>query len=253
MSLRPVTLIAFLVAALALAALLVVATFPAPSGPGDGGFDRRVRAYLMTHPEVIIEAVESLRQRGTADQAARQRAALRANRAALLSSGPLPVAGNPSGDVTVVEFFDYRCPYCRQAVPEVKALLAADRNIRVVYKEFPVLGPESLYASRVAVAAALQGKYAAVHDALMSAREKLTETTIRAVVTAAGADWARIEADMERPEVAKVIRDNLSLARHLAINGTPTFIIGDEVIPGYAPAATMIELVHRVRSLSGKR
>ena len=243
MSLRPVTLIAFLVAALGLAALLVVATLPAPSGPGDGGFDRRVRAYLMTHPEVIIEAVESLRQRG----------ALRANRAALLSSGPLPVAGNPSGDVTVVEFFDYRCPYCRQAVPEVKALLAADRNIRVVYKEFPVLGPESLYASRVAVAAALQGKYVAVHDALMGAREKLNEATIRAVATAAGVNWARIEIDIERPEVAKVIRDNLALAQHLAINGTPTFIIGDDVIPGYAPVEAMLDLVRRVRSQAGTR
>ncbi len=247
MSLRPVTLIAFLVAALALAALLVVATLPAPSGTDGGGFDRRVRAYLMTHPEVIIEAVEGLRQRGAADQAARQRGAIRANRAALLSSGPLPVAGNPSGDVTVVEFFDYRCPYCRQAAEQVKAVLAADRNVRVVYREFPVLGPESLYASRVAVAAALQGKYLAVHDALMTRAGNLTEAASREVAAAVGIDMARLEADMARPEVAKVIRENLALARQLSITGTPTFIIGDELIPGYAGAQDILTLVRQAR------
>lgn len=248
MSLRPLTLFVFLAVAIALAALLVPATLPGgTAGTDAGGFERRVRTYLMGHPEVILEAVESLRRRDEALQAERQRAAVRANRAAIIDAGPLPVAGNPAGDVTVVEFFDYRCPYCRQAFTEVKAMLAADGKVRFVPKEFPVLGPESLVASRAAIAAAMQGKYLAFHEALMTRPGDLDEAAVMDAARAVGLDPARLRQDMGGPGVSALISETQALARRLFINGTPAFVIGDELIPGYAGAADLRAAVARAR------
>ncbi len=232
-------------------ALVPAALPPAGSGAssaGGGDFDRRVRAYLMEHPEVIMEAVAGLERRRSVARAEGQRRAARANSAVLAESAFLPVAGNPVGDVTVVEFFDYRCPYCRRAVPELQALIAADRGVRVVYREFPVLGPQSILAARAAVAAHFQGRYLTFHDALMGVAGELDEEAILATAAASGLDVARLRADMERPEVGDTIAEAHELAARLGINATPTFVIGDEVVPGYVDVATLRRLVNAARA-----
>ncbi len=242
-------LAAVFVGAVALAAL----TLPARA-PGDvAAFDRRVRAYLMTHPEVIMEAVSLLERRNQARRAHAQRDLIRRYRYRLLDSGPLPVAGNTAGDVTVVEFFDYRCPYCRQAVPEVKRLLAADPGVRLVRKEFPVLGPDSVRASRAAIAASYQGKYLAFHDALMTRAGALDEQALMAVALAVGLDTARLVKDMVRPEVDAVIREAHGLARVLGITGTPAFIIGDVLLPGFVEAPDLALAVAGARRAAKSR
>lgn len=247
MPLRPMTLFACLALVVALAVLAVPLTLPSGPSPDGGGFERRLRAYILAHPEVILDSVNALQRRETAQQAEAQRRAVVALRDELAASPLVPVAGNPDGDVTVVEFFDYRCPYCRQAVPQVKALLAGDGKIRLVRKEFPVLGRDSVFASRVAVAAALQGKYPEVHEALMTNPGELTEAAALAAAERVGLDLARLKTDMEGAQVGGLIQGNLTLARRLAISGTPTFIVGDEIFPGFATTAELQAAVGRAR------
>jgi protein-disulfide isomerase len=158
------------------------------------------------------------------------------------------VAGNPDGDVTVVEFFDYNCPYCRQAFPQIASLLATDANVRVVFKEFPVLGPGSVFASQAAIAASLQGKYLVFHDALMTQGGELTPPAVLEVARATGLDVERLRADMTKPEISATIDESHALARRLLITGTPTFIIGDELIAGFAGIDEIRAAVAQARS-----
>ncbi|MGE0651532.1 MAG: DsbA family protein [Alphaproteobacteria bacterium] len=234
MPLRPTTLIVLLAVAVVLAAALAAVTLPGVSVTDGSAFERRVRTYLLAHPDVIADAVVVLRQRKADADVIAQREAVRANRSDILSSGALPVAGNPNGDVTVVEFFDYNCPYCRQAFPLIRALLAADTGIRLVLREFPVLGPESSFASRAAIAASLQGKYLAFHDALMTRGGEITPPVVLDVAGVTGLDVERLKADMAKAEISAMIDSSHALARRLLITGTPTFIIGDELISGFA-------------------
>ena len=234
MPLRPTTLFVILAVVAVLAAGLVAVTLPTDSTDAAGGFERRVRAYLLAHPDVIADAVGVLRQRKADADTVVQREAVRADRAEILSSGPLPVAGNPTGDVTVVELFDYNCPYCRRAFPLIKNMLAGDSGIRLVLREFPVLGPKSAFASQAAIAASLQGKYLAFHEALMMQDGEITPPAVLDVARAAGLDVERLKADMTKPEISATIDATHALARRLRITGTPTFIIGDELISGFA-------------------
>lgn len=247
MSPRLAVLIVLLCLAVAGALALVPASLPdRRAGAGDA-FDARVRAYLMDHPEVIVDAVSVLQQRSQAARAATQRAAVRAHRAELEASRVLPTAGNPEGDVTVVEFFDYRCPYCKRARAELDGLIAADPGVRVVYREFPVLGPASTLAAKAAIAAARQGKYLPFHGLLMDHRGELDEAAVMATAAAAGLDSGRLRADMEDGEVAAEIARAHALARRLGIDSTPTFVIGDTLVPGYVDAATLRRLVAGAR------
>lgn len=250
---RFIALAALLVAILAGAVVLAVVTMPNVSGHGAAAFDRRVRAYLMTHPEVIMEAVAVLERRNHAQRATDVKGAIARHRGRLENPAPLPALGNPSGDVTVVEFFDYRCPYCRQAAGEVEALLEADKGVRLVLKEFPVLGPESVLAARAAIAAHRQGKYLALHRALMAHDGALDKAAVMALATAAGLDTGRLAADMARPETDAVIRDSHGLARALGINGTPAFVVGDRLMPGLVPAEALARAVAEARGTGAAR
>ncbi len=160
------------------------------------------------------------------------RATIRDRHAEIYDDPSSPVGGNPRGDVTIVEFFDYRCPYCKQTQPMIETMLKEDSKLRIVYKEFPILGPESVYASRVALAARMQGKYVAFHQAMMNTKGKITEDVILKVAASVGTDIARARKDMDAPEIAAVIGKNLTLADALDVEGTPAFIVGDKVIPG---------------------
>ncbi len=223
--------------ALASLALTVAACHAQPpESPADVAFGKRVRAYLLAHPEVLQETFERLQAKEDAGKAAGARAAI-ASRRNLLERDPRdPVLGNPRGAVTIVEFFDYRCPFCKAAQPELEALLAQNPDVRLVLKEFPILDLEdhtriSEDATRAALAANDQGKYGPVHAALLSDKH-LDEAGIAAVLKAAGVDTAKAQASERSTAVTTQIVDVHALAQALGIDGTPGFVVGDQMIAG---------------------
>lgn len=222
----------------ALAAALVLAALPSAGcsaeTPTDKAFGERVRAYLLAHPEVLKEALAKLQAKEEADEAATARRAIADHRAALERDGRDPVGGNPAGAVTVTEFFDYRCPYCKVASPALPAFLKAHPDVRLVYKEFPILSQSSEDAAKLALAAKLQGRYEAVHQAFMKAPQ-LDAAATEAILRENGVDVARAKADAASPAVAKQIAEIRSLARTVGVNATPTFVVGDKLSNGWAP------------------
>lgn len=213
-------------------------------------FRAEVRSYLLDNPEVLMEAIGVLEQRQAEAQAANDSAMVRANAADLYEAGHDWIGGNPEGDVTLVEFLDYRCGYCKRAHPEVAELLASDGNIRLIVKEFPILGEQSLMASRFAIAlkqVAGDAAYGEASDALMTMRGDVTHDSLTAIAEGVGADPDEVFVQMESPEVDAVIAANHALAQRLEINGTPSFVLGDQLLRGYLPLETMRALVEDAR------
>ncbi len=237
-----------------LAFLALVAAPPAGAGePFDEAevkaIEKIVRDYLVKNPEVVVSALREIERREKANQAQRQRLALSAYNDALRNDPDSFVGGNPDGDVTVVEFFDYSCTYCKRALPVLRTLLRDDPNIRLVYKEFPILGPASLYAARAAIAALEQGdKYGEFHEALMATRAVLSEARVMRIAREIGLDVERLKKDMRAPKVDKIIRRNKRIAKVLQITGTPSFVIGDAVVPGYVGLDQLVALVAEARN-----
>ncbi len=209
-----------------------------------------VKEYLLREPEIIMQAIEELQRRRDAQAAVGQRERLAGAQDALVADSRDPVLGNPDGDVTLVEFFDYRCGYCRIMAEPMQALLADDPDLRVVMKEFPILGPDSLLASRAALAAHRQGGYEAMHWALL-AENRIDEAVIRRLAEAQGLDVDQLLADMQAEPIAAHIQDNIRLAQGLNINGTPSFVIGETVLPGAVPVERLAGLVADVRAAEG--
>jgi protein-disulfide isomerase len=235
-------------------ALLLAATAPGISRADEAmtpaqreSVERIIHDYLLKHPEVVIEALQSAEDRDWANAEERSRQAVAARRHELQGDTASPAAGNPKGDVTIVEFFDYRCPYCKQVEPAIAALLREDGRVRLVYKEFPVLGPDSVYASRAALASRKQGKYAKFHDAMMAAKGTLDSAVVLQLAAAAGIDVEMLKSDMSSPEVEAVIKQNFALAQSLEIHGTPAFVIGDEMVPGAIDIATLRQKIAAAR------
>lgn len=204
-----------------------------------------VREYLLANPEVIVEALSILESREAERRAAAQARVLGDSRDLLERHPDSPVGGNPDGSITVVEFFDYNCAFCKRALPTKEALLEADGDIRYVYKEFPILAESSRYAARMALAVhfAQPGLYEPMHSALLEHQGTLTEEAVRAIAEDVGVDLDRILEEMEAPRVAEEIDRNLRLARALGIGGTPTFVIGDAVVAGAQPLPVLQEAV----------
>ena len=219
-----------------------------PAAPDKKAIREIVREYLIEHPEVLEEAMKVLRAKRQGEKRARTRAAIGKNRAALLSHPMSPVSGNPKGDVTLVEFFDYQCGYCKRSLKPVMDLLAADRRLRIVWKELPVLGPASRFAARASMAAAKQGKYLAFHKALMGARGKPSEGSVMAVARRVGLDAERLRRDMKDPAIEAYLDETYRLARKLGIDGTPAFVIGDTLVPGAVGAARLKRLIAKARN-----
>jgi protein-disulfide isomerase len=192
---------------------------------------RIIRETLRHDPSILREAVEAAQ----ADEGRREqesaRAAIAAHKAAL-SDPADPVAGNPHGDVTIVEFFDLRCPYCRRLEPTMARLLDQDRGVRLVYKDLPILGPPSVLGSRALLAAQKQGGYERLRNAIMGAPPNITTESLRANVQRIGLDWKRLQQDMDDPAVQRRIDDNLRLARELGITGTPAMVVGSNLASG---------------------
>ncbi len=242
------------------AALVTVAALAAPAvqateiddltGPERQAFRDEVRAYLLDNPEVLMEAIQVLETRELQAQSESDTNLVSQHETALFEDGESWVGGNPEGDVTIVEFMDYRCGYCRRAFPEVSELVESDGNIRFVVKEFPILGEQSVLASRFAIATqrlAGEAAYEAVHDALMTQRADVTPDSLRDLAEAQGLDYAAIAAEMEAPEVARRIAETRALGSSLGIQGTPSFVIGDRMVRGYAPLEKMREIVEDTR------
>ncbi|MFV3077092.1 DsbA family protein [Niveispirillum fermenti] len=206
-----------------------------------------VREYLVANPEVILEALQALENREQAASTQAAKEALTANRAALEQSPTSPVGGNPKGDVTLVEFFDYNCGYCKRTHPERTAAVKGDGKVRVIYKEFPILAASSREAARAALAANRQGKYEAFHTALMSHQGRLDTDTIRRAARDVGLDVKQMEKDMGDPAIEAELKANAELAQKLGIRGTPGFVIGDTVVPGAIEADQFVNLFNAVR------
>jgi protein-disulfide isomerase len=206
-----------------------------------------VKEYILANPEIILEAVQTLRKKQEEAQKKAAEEALKTKRAELQGATDLPVAGNSKGDITIVEFMDYRCGYCKSVKPTLDEVIRADGKIRLVLKEFPILGPASRTASMAAIAANKQGKYLAFHNALMAYPNNLSDEVIFALARQVGLDLAKLKDDMKSPEVQALIEKTNKLAQDLGINGTPGFIIGDQIIPGAVTAAEMKERIAAAR------
>ena len=199
---------------------------------------------VLENPQIIMQAMAILEQRE------RDRAASVANTVRLqLEQDPnSPNLGNPDGDVTVVEFFDYNCPYCRKAGQTVQELLASDANVRVIYREWPILGEDSVFASRAALAARAQGKYEEFHWALMNSEGRASEASILKLARHLGLDVAKLQADMTSPAVEAHIAQSNALARTLGFTGTPAFIVGDRTAPGMLSTDEISAMVAEARA-----
>jgi len=240
-------------------ALVALALFAAPANALDvnhmsdaerAQFRAEVRAYLMENPEVILEAVKVLEDRQVVAESQADLALVAANQAALFDDGFSFVGGNPDGDITLVEFLDYRCGYCRKAMPEVAGLLASDDNIRLIIKELPILGEQSVLASRFAVATKnLEGPeaYMQMHDALMSFQGEMTLVSLSRIGEGLGLDTQAILAEMNSETTLSEIARTRTLAAQLQVSGTPTFVLQDELLRGFIPGAQMAQIVAEKR------
>ena len=239
------------VTALALLAGQAQATdLTAMSDADRAAFRAEVRQYLLENPEVIMEAVSVLEQRQADAAAVADQDMIAANHDAIFNDGYSWVGGNPDGDITLVEFMDYRCGYCRKAVPEVTELLETDGNIRLVIKEFPILGEASVLASRFAISTRLAAgpeAYADVHDALVAMKGEISTITLGRLAEGLGLDAETILEGMNGEEVNRELRLNHQLAQALKISGTPTFVLQDELLRGYLPAKEMARIVAEKR------
>jgi protein-disulfide isomerase len=213
-------------------------------------FRAEVRSYLMDNPEVIMEAVELLQNREAQQQAQADLALVANNADEIFNDGYSFVGGNPDGDIVLVEFLDYRCGYCKRAHGEVAALLESDGNIKLIVKELPILGEQSVLAARFAVAtkqvAGAEG-YKAVNDALMSFPGDISMPALRRLAQTLGLDADAIEARMDTDEVTREIAQTRALAQKLQISGTPTFVMQDELLRGYLPFDQMQAMVAEKR------
>jgi protein-disulfide isomerase len=210
-------------------------------------FERRVRDYILNNPEVIVEAARRFEQRQRAAEESEATTALKERAEELLRDRDTPVSGNPDGDVSLVEFFDYNCPYCRQVTPIMAEAETADPKLRVVYKEFPILGPNSTFSAKAALAVHRQGKYVAFHKEMMLDRGVANEAKVLRIAAKIGVDAERMKSDMNDPAIAAIVERNLALAQALRINGTPGFVIGDQIVRGAIDLKTLQSLIQEAR------
>jgi protein-disulfide isomerase len=237
-------------AALALAAPPALAQSNALSDPQKQAVQQIVREFLLTNPEVIQEAIVELERRHQEAQKNAQISALQSERNTLLHSPRGNLVGNPSGDVTLVEFFDYNCGYCKRALADIRALMKSDPKLRVVLKDFPVLGPESVEASRVSLAVKQQisgEKLFDYHTRVMETRGRVNGERALAVAKEMGLDMGRLQKDLDHAEVRAALQENMTLADKLGLSGTPAFVIGDEVVAGAVGIEPLRKIVASTR------
>ena len=215
--------------------------------PDKRALDEAIRSYLLEHPEVIIQSLEKYEkeQRDAREKASAD--ALTARKDDLYSHPMTPVTGDPKGDVTIVEFFDYQCGYCKRTLQHMLEVQKEDPRVRIAWKELPILGPASEIAARAAMAADRQKKYLEFHVVVMANRGPLTEERIFQLAAKAGVDVARLKRDMADPAIENYLRETLVLAQQLGINGTPGFVIGGKLVAGAIDKDQMKALIAEAR------
>lgn len=224
--------------------LLIAAMLaPAQSQPAAQVEGDKIREYLLAHPEVIIEALQLYQMRQKQAAADRSKTALTSERKNIFEDPTSPTAGATKDAVTIVEFFDYRCGYCKKVAPTVAKVLSENPKVRVVYKEFPILGPDSELASKAALAAQQQGAYDKFHKALMGRNGGLNLQAIEEVARGLSLNVDKLKADMNSEKIMKTIEGNARLAGALGVESTPSFVIGNELIPGAIDESAMLALI----------
>jgi len=246
------SIVARLVAAAALLSFGIVSGYAQGfSGAQKSEIEKVIRDYLIANPEVLQEAIAALEKKQAADEARKHEAAVKENAQAIYSSPRQVTVGNPQGDVTFVEFFDYNCGYCKRAMTDMMELMKQDPKLKVVLKEFPVLGPASVEVARVAVAVRMQDKtgkkYLDFHQKLLSGRGQVDKARAIAAAKEAGLDAARIEKDLNSDEVRLTLEESLKLAEKLGLNGTPSYVIGPHVVVGAVGLEQLKEKVNSAR------
>jgi protein-disulfide isomerase len=237
--------------ALALGVAPVATSAQSFSDSQRGEIEQIVKNYLLAHPEVLEDVSAELSKRQAAAEALKHEAAVTKNADTIFSSPRGVTLGNKDGDVTFVEFFDYNCGYCKRAMSDMLDLLKADPKLKVVLKEFPVLGPGSVEAAQVAVAVRMQDpsgkKYLDFHQRLLGERGQADKTHALAAAKQAGLDMTRIEKDMSSPEVRATLEENFKLAEAMGMNGTPSYVIGKQVVVGAVGLETLKEKISTAR------
>jgi protein-disulfide isomerase len=214
---------------------------------GSPQFQSHTREYLLQNPEVLVEALQKFEQRQQAAESNELQTVIAEHSGEIFNDPAAPVLGNPDGDVTLVEFFDYNCPYCRKAAPQLQQALADDSGLKLALKEWPILGPGSEFAAKAALASQRQGKYEAFHKGLMGFTGAISESSTLTVAGQVGLDVERLKQDMNDPAISAAIERNRALANDLRIGGTPTFVVGNQIIRG------LVDLQTLQQSIAGAR
>jgi protein-disulfide isomerase len=214
-----------------------------------GEIEKIIKDYLLQHPEVLQEAMAELEKKQQLAESEKARSAIKNHSDALFNSPRQVVLGNPQGDVTFVEFFDYNCGYCKRALNDMVELMGKDPKLKVVLKEFPVLGPGSVEAAQVAVAVRMQDKtgkkYLDFHQKLLGGRGQVDKAKALAVAKEVGMDMARLDKDMKSDEVNQTLAESMKLAEALGLNGTPSYVIGNDVVVG---AVGLVALTQKIQA-----
>lgn len=237
---------------MALATALVAPAWAAEFTPAQRSeIESFIKDYLMGHPEVLKDALNELTRRETEAANAKTKEAIISQADAIYRSADDLVLGNPKGSVTVVEFFDYNCAYCRKALPEVQKLIEGDKDLRFVIKEFPILGPGSVVTAKAAIASKRQGKYVEFHQALVQMPGQKDDNSVLQAAHAVGLDLEQLKKDMEDESTIAILQRTYNLAESLGVNGTPSFLVDETLEPGYVPHDVLAKLIADVRESGG--
>ena len=225
-----------------------LASSPEGAAGGDKtALGKGIREFLIANPEVLVEAMQELERKQDSQRDVVAQKAIRQYQRELQQDADSPIVGNANGDVTIVEFSDYQCPYCKRAHQAVKAAIIADSKVKLVFKDLPILGEPSKIAAFAALASVKQGKHAAFHDALMEYGGKLDGDSIFEIAIAVGLDVTQLRRDMDDPKIKQIIDRNTALAAALGVRGTPAFVIGNQFVPGAVDADTLKQLIAEAR------
>ena len=212
---------------------------------------KSIRAYLLANPEVLVDAMQELERKQDSQRDAVAQKGVSENQAELYRDPDSPVGGNPNGDVVIVEFNDYQCPYCKRAYVAVKAVTKADGNVKIIHKDLPILGEASKIAALAALASVKQRKHAELHAALMENNARLDRGKILEIAGSVGLDVAQLERDMQDPGLQRIIDRNMAIASALGVRGTPAFVIGNQFVPGAVDAEALKQLIADARKGKG--
>ncbi|MDF0667268.1 MAG: DsbA family protein [Nitrospira sp.] len=223
-------------------------TAPAADPAWRQSVEQVIESYIRSHPEMIQQTLQALDAKRQEKEEASVKQVIVAHQSELLHDPASPVSGDPAGDVTVIEFFDYRCGFCKRAAGSVTQLQKDDARVRIVYKDFPILGDASVQVAKAALASRAQGRHQAFHEALLAAKGDLSKEHVLQIARDVGLDAKKLEVDMEQPQWLTIIERNRELANDLRVTGTPAFVVGNELVPGAIDLAALKALVARART-----